>query len=168
MLRTALIAAAALAASTTAHTAAWTAEGMYCAFGNTTTSTDNNNNLPVNPLYNLSKADWWFQHDRGCDNAPPAEDSFLEIPAGGSFTVELAHNRAQTSLAYDGAFVSDWPDGKDHPDDMNAAPGECVPDGALHTSNQSYAAGTAFAISYQSDLSAVTLENLAVFSVLEQ
>ena len=51
---------------------------------------------------------------------------------------------------------------------MNAAPGGCVADGALHTSNQSYAAGTAFAISYQSDLSSVTLENLAVFSVLEQ
>lgn len=30
------------------------------------------------------------------------------------------------------------------------------------------AAGTAFAISYQSDLSAVTMENLAVFTVLEQ
>ena len=65
--------------------------------------------------------------------------------------------------------MSDWPDGQQHPDDMNAPqPGGCVADGALHTSNQSYAAGTAFAISYQSDLSAVTLENLAVFSVLEQ
>ena len=167
MLKTTLIAAV-FAATTTAHTAAWTAEGMYCSLGNTTTSTNLNNNLPVGPLYNLTKADWWFQHDRGCDNAPPPENSFLEIPAGGTFTVELAHNRAQTSLSYKGTFASDWPDGQQHPDDMNAPLGGCVPDGALHTSNQSYAAGTAFAISYESDLSAVTMENLAVFSVLEQ
>ena len=64
--------------------------------------------------------------------------------------------------------MSDWPDGKVHPDDMNSPPGGCVPDGALHTSNESYAAGTAWAISYESELSAVTMENLAVFSVLEQ
>ena len=167
MFKTTLIGAV-FAATTTAHTAAWTAEGMYCAFGNTTTSTNINNNLPVDPLYNLAQADWWFQHDRGCDNAPPPENSFLEIPAGGTFTVELAHNRAQTSLVNNGAGMSDWPDGQQHPDDMSGPPGGCVPDGALHTSNQSYAAGTAFAISYESDLSAVTMENLAVFSVLEQ
>lgn len=35
-----------------------------------------------------------------------------------------------------------------------------------HTSNQSTAAGTAFAISYNSKISDVTLENLVVFSVL--
>jgi hypothetical protein len=38
----------------------------------------------------------------------------------------------------------------------------------MHTNNQSMAAGTAFAISYQSDLAAVTMENLVVFTVLEQ
>ena len=73
--------------------------------------------------------------------------------------MELAHNRAQTSLAwYNGTHMSDWSDGQEYPDDMNAPDGGCVPDGALHTSNQSY----------QSDLFKVTMENLAVFSVLEQ
>lgn len=38
----------------------------------------------------------------------------------------------------------------------------------MHAHDQSTAAGTAFAISYQSDLSKVTMENLVVFSVLEQ
>ncbi|KAL2040576.1 hypothetical protein N7G274_006555 [Stereocaulon virgatum] len=138
----------ALVAITTAHTAAWTAEGTYCAFGNTTTSTNLNNKLPVDPLYNHSKANWWFQHDRGCDNASPAENSFLEMPASDSFTVELAHDGVQTSLVNNGAGMSNWPDGQDHPDYMNAPPGESVHDGALHTSNQSHAAGTAFAICY--------------------
>jgi len=36
----------------------------------------------------------------------------------------------------------------------------------VHTQNQTMAAGTAFAISYKSDLSQVTAENLVVFSVL--
>ena len=95
----------------------------------------------------------------------------LELPAGGSFTVELAHNRAQTTLSYGGQYASDWPDGKDHPEDW-AGPGsppDCIQDdGAMHTNNQSMAAGTAFAISYQSDLADVTIDNLAVFTVLEQ
>jgi hypothetical protein len=38
----------------------------------------------------------------------------------------------------------------------------------LHTRNESMAAGTAWAISYQSDLSGVTMENLVVFTTLAQ
>lgn len=38
----------------------------------------------------------------------------------------------------------------------------------MHAHDQSTTAGTAFAISYQSDLSKVTMENLVVFSVLDQ
>jgi hypothetical protein len=83
--------------------------------------------------------------------------------------VELAHNRAQTTLSFNGQFTSAWPDGQEHPDDWNSyeGPGSpCLSDGALHTYNETNAAGTAFAISYESDLSAVTLENLVVFSTL--
>jgi hypothetical protein len=40
--------------------------------------------------------------------------------------------------------------------------------GALHVQNETAATGSAFAISYESDLSKVTLENLVVFTVLEQ
>ena len=38
----------------------------------------------------------------------------------------------------------------------------------VHTRNESMAAGTAFAISYNSDLKKVTKENLVVFTVLYQ
>jgi hypothetical protein len=162
----------ALVATTTAHTAAW-APGMYCRGGADPTKDDQNTNLAVNPLYQLAKADWWFQHDRGCDKVPPPADEFLELPAGGSFTVEHAHNRAFTTLSYGGTLVTDWPDGKQHPADWNglaADPGEgCIQDdGALHVQNETSATGTAFAISYESDITKVTMENLAVFTIAEQ
>ena len=160
----------ALAATTHAHTAAW-ASGMYCKGGNVTGVDDNNTDNAVNPLYMMTQDQWWFQHYQGCDSVPPPEGEFLELPANGEFTVELAHNRAQTTLSYGGQFAGEWPDGQPHPEDWNGGGvGEgCIQnDGAMHVQNQTMATGTAFAISYESDLSAVTMENLAVFTVLEQ
>jgi hypothetical protein len=152
-----------------AHNAAF-ARGMYCQGGPNPNEYDHNNNVPVWPLYDLPKRDWWFQHDRGCDLVPPAPGVFLELPAGGSFTVEIANNQAFTTLSHDGRLVSDWPDGGNHPEDWNGNNngGEgCITEaGSMHTANQSMAAGTAFAISYTPDLNQVTMENLVVFSVL--
>lgn len=130
-----------------------------------------NANDPVNPLWMLSKNDWWMQRKSGCLNNPPKNGASVALPAGGEFTVELAHNQAQTSLSFDGKFASAWPDGKEHPEDWRGpgSPPDCIQDdGALHTNNQTMAAGTAWAISYESDVSKVTMENLVVFSVLEQ
>ncbi len=164
----ALLALLGLSTIAHAHTAAF-ARGMYCRGGPNPNQDDQNTNTAVNPLFGLSRAQWWFQADRGCDRVPPPAGEFLELPAGGSFTVELAHNRAQTTLSYDGQFVSQWPDGGQHPEDWRGPgnPPDCIQDdGAMHTNNQSMAGGTAFAISYNSDLNAVTLENLVVFTVL--
>lgn len=160
--------ALALAALSNAHTVAWV-KGMYCLGGNNTAVDDSNTNLAVNPLYNLTQSDWWFQHGRGCDAAPPAAGDILNLPAGGTFTVELAHNRAQTTLSYGGQYASEWPDGNTHPEDWSGpgSPPDCIQDdGAMHTNNQSMAAGTAFAISYTPDLNSVTMENLVVFTTL--
>ncbi|KAL4865341.1 hypothetical protein BDV12DRAFT_211111 [Aspergillus spectabilis] len=155
------------AALTHAHTVAWT-KGMYCFNGSDPTTVNLNTNDAVNPLYDLPQEDWWFQHERGCDAVPPADGDILNLPAGGAFTVELAHNRAFTSFSYDGEFASDWPDGEEHEEDWAGSEGGCIEDdGALHTNNQSMAAGTAWAISYESELGGVTMENLVVFSVLE-
>lgn len=160
------------ASLTWAHSAAW-ALGMYCRGGNNPAIDDANTNLAVLPLYNLTKSQWMFQADRGCNLAPPAAGEFLELPAGKSFTVKIAHNRGQTSLSFDGQYASDWPDGGQHLEDWHgiptaAAPEGCLDDGAMHATNQSDTTGIAFAISYQSDLSKVTLDNLVVFTVLEQ
>jgi hypothetical protein len=159
----------ALIAVSHAHVVGW-ANGMYCKGGNVTGVDDQNTNTAVNPIYQETLANMWFQHDRGCDLVPPPAGEFLELPAGGQVTLELAHNRAQTSLSYNGAYAGEWPDGQPHPEDWNGngLPGGCIQnDGAMHTCNQSTAAGTALAISYHSEISQVTLENLVVFSVLE-
>ncbi|KAF2763167.1 hypothetical protein EJ05DRAFT_447590 [Pseudovirgaria hyperparasitica] len=149
-----------------AHLAAFT-KGMYCLNGNNPAHPDLNTDIPVRPLYELEKADWWFQHDRKCDAAPPPAGNFLEIPANGQFTVEIAKNQAFTSLSYDGSKAGTWPDGENHPDSYGpSTKGEdCVGGngGFLHAQDEQSAAGTAFAISY-GPLSAVTMENLVVFT----
>ncbi|CAG7847402.1 SubName: Full=Uncharacterized protein {ECO:0000313/EMBL:CCA68161.1} [Serendipita indica DSM 11827] len=156
-----------------AHIVAWV-KGMYCVNG--TTGTENQNTYdPVVPLYNLTKSDWWMHHSNKCDQFPPAPGDFLDIPSGGNFTVELAGNRAFTTLSYGGRLVTAWGDGKNHPDtysitNLGDEPGPsgsgCLPSPNLHAQNETMAAGTAFAISYQSELARVTLENLVVFTVL--
>jgi hypothetical protein len=161
----------ALAGPGLAHTGAF-ANGMYCRNGNDGTVNQNTNTV-VNPVYQQTRKNWWFQHDRNCDAFPPPPGEFLELPANGKFTVELAHNRAFTTLSYGGSEVSDWPDGGEHPQDWNGwTPGGgegCIQDdGALHVQNETSATGTAFAIAYQSDLSKIKMEDLAVFTIAEQ
>lgn len=149
------------------HIAAWH-KGMYCLNG--TSGRDNpSTNDAVNPLYMLKQSDWWMHHNNKCDQFPPAPGDFLELPANGAFTVELAVNRAFTTLSFNGKYTGTFGDGKDDPGLGDAPPGQdppCITEPNIHAQNQSMAAGSAFAISYQSDLSKVTPENLVVFSVL--
>jgi hypothetical protein len=146
-----------------AHVAAWH-KGMYCLNGTTPGFDDQNANEVANPLFNLTKDEWWFHATDSCDQFPPADGDFLELPANGNFTVELAVNRAFTSLSYGGNNTGIFLDGADNVTIPGA--GACITSPNIHTQNQSMAAGTAFAISYQSDLSAVTPENLVVFTTL--
>ncbi|KAL1745010.1 hypothetical protein HDZ31DRAFT_37401 [Schizophyllum fasciatum] len=147
-----------------AHVAAWH-KSMWCLNG-TTAGVDNpNNREPGTPLYNLKFDDWWFHHVNNCDQFPPADGDFLDLPANGHFTIEHATDRAFTSLSYNGSMAGVYIDGKDHLDGFDGA-GECITDPNIHAQNESMAAGTAFAISYQSDLAKVTPDNLVVFSVL--
>lgn len=164
-----------LASPAAAHIAAWNA-GMYCRGGNDTSHDDQNTNLAVNPLYQLDASVWWQQRDRGCHLVPPADGEFLDLPAGGSFMSELANNRAFTTLSYDGALVTEWQDGKNRSTPWTGPgnPPGCLVDnedklgGELHTRSIETAAGTAWAISYESDLDKVTMDNLVVFSVRYQ
>lgn len=145
--------------------------------GNNTAIDDQNTNLVVDPLYQLASNRWWMQADRGCDVVPPTNGDSLALPAGGSLQIELASNRAFTTLSYNGNLATAWTDGLNHPDDWHGpATGEgCLVDnpnnpnqegGALHVQNEQRATGTAFAISYHSNIQDVNLENLVVFSVL--
>jgi len=146
-----------------AHVAPF-AKGMYCRNG-PQSSEDLNSYKIVYPLYQHKFEEWWMHHVDDCDQYPPPDGEFLDLPAGGSFTVEMGSNRAKTSLSYGGQYTSDWPDGGHYPDDYHRS--ECIISPNLHTENQSMAAGTAFAISYHSDIKAVTQDNLVVFTVLD-
>ncbi|KAJ7242755.1 hypothetical protein B0H12DRAFT_843205 [Mycena haematopus] len=146
-----------------AHVAAWH-KGMYCLNGTTPGFDDQNTNTIANPLFNLNKDDWWFHAVDHCDEFPPAEGDFLELPANGEFTVELAVNRAFTTLSYGGVNTGRYLDGQNYTQGLGGV--DCISSLNIHTQNQSMAAGTAFAISYHSDLSDVTPENLVVFTTL--
>ncbi|KAG7086202.1 hypothetical protein E1B28_002165 [Marasmius oreades] len=170
-----------------AHIVAWS-KGMYCLNGTTPGEDNGNNNAPVSPLFKLKKKDWWMHHINKCDEFPPAPGDFLELPANGNFTVELATNRAFTTLS-GGQKVGAFPGpltggsagglasiaqaaGEEGTFKIGQEGGEdevpgCIVDPNMHTQNETMASGTAFAISYTSDLSKVTPENLVVFSVLE-
>lgn len=107
-------------------------------------------------------------------------------PAGGTFTIEHAVNRRFTTTI-DDPILGEFVDGKDHPDlgisqDGKIPGSECISEPnsrviqltmfktnlffVVHVQNETMAHGTAFAISYMSDLSKVTPENLVVFTVL--
>ncbi|KAF4617821.1 hypothetical protein D9613_006247 [Agrocybe pediades] len=154
----------------TAHLAAWH-KGMYCMKGNQGND-DRNTNDAVQPLYQLQKADWWFHHNNKCDEFPPDDGNVLEIPANGEFTVEHAVNRVFTTLV-DNPVLGTYVNGQEYSNLGESREGkepgsECIVEPNIHTQNETMAAGTAFAISYQSELSAVTQDNLVVFSVLYQ
>ncbi|KAJ7746606.1 hypothetical protein B0H16DRAFT_941605 [Mycena metata] len=146
-----------------AHFAAWH-KGMYCLNGTTPGLDDQDTSSIANPLFNLTKDDWWFHHIDGCDQFPPADGDFLELPANGEFTVELAVNRAFTTLAFDGTRTGVFGDGQNYTNGLGGV--DCISSLNIHTQNQSMASGTAFAISYQSELADVTPENLVVFTTL--
>jgi hypothetical protein len=152
----------ALSAIANAHTAGW-APGMFCQWGNQTGVQNSNNNVPVYPLYQLEFEDWWFQGVWDCPSFPPEEGVFLELEAGGIKTLELSHNIAQTTLAYNGEYAGIYPNGSNYPPYPVA--GGCVNDGALHTTGQSGVGGTALMISYVSEIADVTQDNLVVISV---
>ncbi|KAJ7490931.1 hypothetical protein FB451DRAFT_627974 [Mycena latifolia] len=156
-----LLAAAFVAPLARAHLAPWH-KGMYGLNG-VTGSINYNTDDVVHPLYQLTKDQWWFHHYNNVDEFPPADGDFLELPAGESFTVEIASNRGETSLSFNGQYATDWPDGKEYPEDYNVD--TCITSPNMHTQNQSRAAGTAFAISYTSNIKEVTAENLVVFTV---
>ncbi|KAF9046145.1 hypothetical protein BJ165DRAFT_1132791 [Panaeolus papilionaceus] len=141
---------------------------MYCMKGND--GTDNpNSNAAFQPLYMLPKSEWWFHRVNNCDQFPPDGGDFLELPANGNFTVEHAVNRAFTTTTWQTPMLGVFGDGKDHPDlgiSDDGKDGECIVEPNMHTQNETMAAGTAFAISYVSDIEEVTPENLVVFSVL--
>jgi len=158
-------------AGTNAHLGA-VARGMYCQNG-TTGTLNLNSDAFVEPMYQLPFEKWWFHGVNGCDKVPPPDGEFLELPAGGQFIAELVDNQAHSTLSYGGKHATQWVNGAtydesnpyNYKDLLRTTGSPCISNPNMHTQNQSRAAGTAFAISYVSDISQVTMDNLVVFSV---
>jgi hypothetical protein len=155
-----------------AHIGVWH-PSMFCANG-PQSEVDWNANTVVSPLYELDFSDFWFGNGQTngvsnkCYNWPPPAGEFLELPAGGSFEIEMANNRAFTSMSEGGSKnVGTFPDGQTHADyDVSGYNNpQCITQPLLHTMSKADVAGSAFAISYESEYSNVTPENMAVFSV---
>ncbi|KAJ8079713.1 hypothetical protein PM082_016534 [Marasmius tenuissimus] len=139
-----------------ADVAAWH-KGMYCVNGTKPGENDENNNAPVKPLFQLKRSEWWMQAITNCVNFPPADGDFLDLPANGEFTVELATNRALTSLSFNGQRATTFvgPLADNVTDDTFGVCGgntgkicDCITQPNIHTQNETSAAGTAFAIAY--------------------
>jgi hypothetical protein len=136
---------------------------MFCLNGLSNEDQPNNNEVS-NPLLNLTFDEFWFRGQ--CKDYPPAQGEFLQLPAGGKAVLELAGNRGQTTLSFDGQFAGLWPDNEDHSNyDDGSWDNSCIIKPNLHAENQTRAAGTVLAIAYKSDVHDVKYEDLVVISV---
>ncbi|KAF5311635.1 hypothetical protein D9611_009517 [Ephemerocybe angulata] len=145
-----------------AHVGAY-GPGMYCRLGNE--GIDNNNANDVSqPLYNLTKKDWWMHHENRIDQFPPAAGDFLELRAGGYVTLELAVNRAFTTTSGN-PILGEFPNGQNEIFPSGRSQEGCVTEPNLHTKSEAEAAGTVLAISYANTLDGVSSDNLGVISV---
>ncbi|KAG9316973.1 hypothetical protein JVU11DRAFT_1153 [Chiua virens] len=130
--------------------------------------------IASNPLFKLKYEEYWMHAIYGVLNFPPPPEHAIEIVPGGTITLELAENAWFTSLGTN-PKLTPWGDGKDHPEPYSitnigsdwVSPSGCISSPNLHAQNESMAAGTALAISYESDPTKVTPNNTIVISVLE-
>lgn len=158
---TTILALAATLSSVSAHVALWD-KGLFGLnwpnqVGDSTTNW--NNNEPVNPLREADgfSIDQWFGH--GLKAFPPGPGDFLELPAGGRYTGDVQCNRAGSRLR-DPAITRPLPEYA------------CDTEGPLHVMNKfgqpvdySKFGGTALAIAYTSDVGSLQPNDMTVISV---
>ncbi|KAI0316452.1 hypothetical protein OF83DRAFT_1060339 [Amylostereum chailletii] len=145
----------ALAGTAAAHSAIWH-PSMY-GFNKTT-----GDNRALDPLYgrhfNTSDENdsWWFH---GHLKYPPHPDDIMQLPSGGSQTIEISCDKGLTSY-YSSAPGGDTrdPSNPDYP-----CPGK--PTAEFHTTGQDDTGGCAIAIAYKSEGWAVQPEDFVVISV---
>ncbi|KAK4054346.1 hypothetical protein OIO90_003579 [Microbotryomycetes sp. JL221] len=118
---------------------------------------------PYNPLGpNWAQDDWWF---RGPEvrSLPPLDGEITHLPAGGSVTFEIACHVAWTSFGVSPTVPGSL---------LDACPGNS---GSYHSGDptatdidRSMVSGCALGIADVDDIDAVTMDNLAIFSVQQK
>jgi len=122
-----------------------------------------NSNWAVDPLQDLSFDDWWMHGPRS-RNDPPAANQITQIPAGGLMDLEVATNKAFTSMGQ-GLWHSPGKSSRVPPDPW-ANTGSEWPSN-LHSPQRSDVAGCALGIAYKSNLGDVKPEDFVIFSVVK-
>ncbi|EAU86294.1 hypothetical protein CC1G_08018 [Coprinopsis cinerea okayama7 len=150
-----------LTAPARANVGAW-GPGMYCGQGNVVGVDDENTNAAVEPMHDMTRAEWWFHAYNGCLDFPPPPGEFLELPANGKVKLELAVNRKFTTRA-NNPILGLFPHGEDTLTSISEE--GCVVNPNIHTRSEEEATGSVLAISYATSFERVKPENLVVFSV---
>ncbi|POY71101.1 hypothetical protein BMF94_5858 [Rhodotorula taiwanensis] len=117
---------------------------------------------PMNPIGPglATQDEWWFRGPEA-RALPPQDGAVMELPAGGSITFEIACHYAFTSYGYATSVPGS---------ELDACPGSNA--GPYHAGDpeskiidHNLVSGCALAIADVDDISKVTMDNLAIFSV---
>jgi len=122
-----------------------------------------NSNWAVNPLQDLSFDDWWM-HGPKSRNDPPSAHAITQIPAGGIIDLEIATNKAFTSMGQ-GLWHSPGKSSRVPPNPW-ANTGSEWPSN-LHSPARNDVAGCVLGIAYKSNLNDVKPEDFVIFSVVK-
>ncbi|WVQ72578.1 hypothetical protein IAR50_002136 [Cryptococcus sp. DSM 104548] len=141
------VALVSVAASASAHIALW----HNASYGYN--ASDPNQSDLVQPLQNLTFDEWWFH---GKIDYPPADGAYMELPSGGTFSGEVACNKALTSW---GGVPS-----------KQTGEYACDSVGVLHTTDEFGddpvdVKGCGIGIAYKSDVNDIVPEDFTVISV---
>ncbi|KZV86197.1 hypothetical protein EXIGLDRAFT_774852 [Exidia glandulosa HHB12029] len=155
-----------LATRAQAHIGAYH-KAMYCRNGFSNVEVPAGR-FVADPQTGLDWDEFWFRGK--CKDFPPPDGEFLELPAGGYATLELAGNKAATSINMGVRNLTEWGDGEEHPElehrvALNDSLSNCVGEPNLHALDEANASGSALAIAYKSDIHTVEWSDLVVFSV---
>jgi len=125
--------------------------------------TNGNSNWAVNPLQDLSFAEWWFHGPKSLNDPPPA-NAVTEIPAGGTIDFEIGTNKAFTTMGR-GLWHSPGKSSRVPPNPWENMGSEWPSN--LHAPQRSDVAGCALGIAYKSNVKDVNPEDFVIFSVVK-
>ncbi|CAM0140360.1 hypothetical protein VKS41_007010 [Umbelopsis sp. WA50703] len=133
-----------------AHLAVWT-KAMYGQ-----DRSNPNSNKAVQPLRDYTLEEWWWH---GAMDDKPDADQVFELPAGGSASMEIADNKAFTSMGAHGMY----PNPRKAPVPWNNTDNGW---GNMHAVHRQDVAGCALGIAYNDKPEDVKPEDFAIFSVV--
>jgi len=122
-----------------------------------------NSNWAVNPLQDLSFANWWMHGPKSL-NDPPAPNAITQLTAGGTVDFEIGTNKAFTTMGR-GLWHHPGKSSRVPPDPWSNTGSEWPSN--LHSPKRTDVAGCALGITYKSVVTDVRPEDFVIFSVVK-